>query len=280
MAITRKVTTSLSLPTEPNAPPTGLTDYNIMVYGRKQWGKSTMASQFPGTINFQFEPGRRGLSIYQVAPKTIGEAAEYLNLFLESDLARVVMDTVDRYYDMHLISKCKELSNGQKTHPSQFGNEGYAIWDVVKTSFEEIFETIIHAGKTFTLVSHDKKVQNKDRDGQEWTRIEPTCKPAAWKIGQSMCDFVFHVDFLSGDRIMSVRDLDNSTLASCNPEIDCFLDPEGNELRRFKVPNKKSEVYNTVLSAFNNEIFDADYSPPKKALEKKTLSRKPEAASV
>lgn len=273
MAITRKLSTSLSLPSELNSPPEEFTSYCSMVYGRKQWGKSTFTSQYPNSITFMFEPGRKGLRILQVAPESYEDACKYVELFIEDDkLRHVNLDTVDRFYDQHLIETCMSLSKGERKHPSQFGQEGYAIWDVVKTSFEEIFESIIAAGKTFSIVSHDKKVQQKDRDGQEWVRVEPTCKPAAWKIGQSMCDFVFHCDFLNGDRIITVRDLDNSTLASCNPEIDCFLDPQGEPVRRFLIPNDKSKVFQTVQAAFDNKVQDYSWTPPKKALPAKKTS--------
>ena len=278
MPVIRKVTTSLSLPTTPNEPPTGLDDYCAMIYGRKQWGKSTMASQYPNSINFQFEPGRRGLRILQVSPRSYQEAIEYLTLFIDSEHERVIIDTVDRFYDSLLMEECKNLSNGEKDHPGKFGKEGVSIWDFVKNKFESLFATIKDSGKQFTLISHDKRVEQKDRDGVEWVRIEPTCKPAAWKIAQSMCDFVFHVDFLNGERIVTVRDLDNTTLASCNPEIDCFLDPDGNPLRRFKIANEKEKSFSSLLNAFNNEVHDYDYSPPKKPLTVKKGLKQPTPA--
>lgn len=273
MATPRKVSTSLSLPTEPNVPPENLEDYNSMVYGRKQWGKSTLFSQYPRSVNFQFEPGRRGLNIFQVAPKTYSQTIDLVGEFLDSDrFDRAVFDTVDRFYDMLLREECLSLSSGEKDHPGKFGKEGYSIWDYVKNKFEQVFLDIVDAGKKFSLTSHDKKVENKDRDGAEWVRVEPTCKPAAWKIAQSMCDFVFHGDFLGGDRIVTIRDLDNTTLASCNPDIDCFLDPDGKPLRRFKLPNQRDAAYATIEAAFNNELHDYDYQPPKKALPRKTAA--------
>lgn len=269
--IVKKLQTSLSLPTEPNVPPTEFMDYCSMIYGRKQWGKTTLGSQHPNSINFQFEPGRRGLNIIQVSPRSYDEAVELFTAFIESDYERVVIDTVDRFYDMLLAQECRNLSGGTKDHPGKFGREGASIWDFVKNKFESMFVALKDANKTFTLISHDKKVEQVDRDGAEWTRIEPTCKPAAWKIAQSMCDFVFHVDFLNGERIITVRDLDNTTLASCNPDIDCFLDPDGNPLRRFRIPNEKEKSFDGLMAAFNNEVYDYDYSPPKKPLAKKTL---------
>lgn len=270
MGFTRKVTTSLQLPTEPNSPPTGLDDYCAMIYSRKQWGKSTIFSQYPDCVTLQFEPARRGLKILQVAPKTYAQAVDLIGQFIDSDRYSIVfIDTVDRFYDMLLKEECLSLSQGKSDHPGKFGKEGYAIWDFVKNKFEEMFVAILDSEKKFLLSSHDKKVEQKDRDGTEWSRIEPTCKPAAWKIAQSMCDFVFHGDFLNGERILTVRDLDNTTLASCNPDIDCFLDLDGQPLRRFRIPNEKEKSFQGLLDAFENKVRDYDYQPPKKALTKK-----------
>ena len=276
----RTVSTSLAyaLPSKPNSPPENLDDYCAFIYGRKQWGKSTLASQYPEALNFQFEPGRRGLRIMQVpsdGSKLLWEPfIEYLGLFLESDDFKVgVIDTIDRAYDLCLEHVCLRESNGQHNHPNKFGQEGYAMWDFVKSEFEAVFQSIRDAGKIFVCVSHDKKVKQKDRDGAEWERIEPTCKPAAWKIAQAMCDLVFHCEFIGGQRVISVRDLDNSSLASCNPDIDCFCDPDGNTLRRFTIPNEKGSVYESLQRAFNNELRDFDYTPPSKLKEKLAAKR-------
>lgn len=283
MPTVRKVSTSLQLPTKPNEPSEEFSDYNSMIYGRKQWGKSTLAAGYPNSINLQFEPFRAGLRIFQVSPKSFAEAVEYLEMIKESDHERVVFDTVDRFYDMLLVEECLRISglNGKKfDHPQKFGKEGPAIWDFVKKKFEDVFIDLMEAGKRFTLVSHDKKVEQRDRDGQEWNRIEPTCKPAAWKIAQSMTDFVFHVDFLNGERIVSIRDLDNSTLASCNPDIECFMDPQGEPLRRFRIANDKKEAFQSLQDAFDNKVQDYEYVEPAKplvqkaGLPKKTLATK------
>lgn len=273
-ATLRKVTTSLSLPTNSNVPPTELTDYNQMIYGRKQWGKSTLFTQFPDSLHLQFEPGRRGISAKSVWPRSYSEAVEYVGLFIDSDYRAAIFDTIDRFYDMMLREECLVLSGGEKDHPGKFGKEGYQIWDYVKTKFEQIFIDIIDSGKQFLLISHDKKVEQKDRDGKEWVRVEPTCKPAAWKIAQSMCDFVYHGDFLDGSRIITVRDLDNTTLASCNPDIECYLDPEGKPLRRFQIPNVRDAAFTTLEEAFYNKHYDVDFTPPKKPLPKKAVALK------
>ncbi len=271
MGVVKKVSTSLQLPTKPNEPSDEFTDYNSMIYGRKQWGKSTLASGYPNSINLQFEPFREGLRIFQVSPKNHKETLEYIDLIKSSEHDRVIFDTVDRCYDMLLVAKCLEISDGKYDHPGKFGREGASVWDAVKTEFENLFIDLMESGKRFTLVSHAKKVEQKDRDGAEWNLIEPTCKPAAWKIAQSMCDFVFHVDFLNGERIITIRDLDNSTLASCNPDIECFLDPQGEPLRRFRIPNDKAASFKGLLAAFNNEVQDYEYIEPAKPLAKKTL---------
>jgi hypothetical protein len=270
--IRSKVSTALSLPTETNTPPENLEDYCAMIYGRKQWGKSTLAAQYPGALNFMFEPGRYGLSILQVPNQ--GEPQldwptfrEYIKLFCESsDYQIAVIDTVDRAYDRCFRYVCADL--GIK-HPDDRGRGGYAVWDVIKDEFESPFIEIKFVNKVFILTSHEKDREKGDRDGATWNQTIPSCKPAAWGVAQGMCDFVFHCDFIGGHRVITVRDLDNSSVASCNPEIECFLDPRGAPLRRFKIPNDRTKVFATVNSAFHNKLDDYDYSPPAKPLPAK-----------
>jgi hypothetical protein len=242
-----------------------------MIYGRKQWGKSTLASQYPNSIDFMFEPGRKGLPILQVPTREMSQegfkwtwqaAQDYRDLFLEEkSLHCLILDTIDVLYDKCLTTTCLGLSDGKHDSPMKFGQEGPGVWGIIKANFEGFFHPIIGANKIFVVLSHDRKVEQKDRDGAVWSRIEPSCPPASWKIAQSMCDFVFHTEFVGGNRIINVRDLDNTTLASCNPEIDCFLDPDGKELRRFVVPNDKSKVYSALHDAFSNKLHDYDYTP-------------------
>jgi hypothetical protein len=273
----RKVTTALRLPTTINSPPEELHEYCSLIYGRKQWGKSTFASQYPNAITFMFEPGRYGLNILQI-PKR-GERAldwetfrEYIKLFCEEDKLQVaIVDTVDRCYDHCFNYICSDL--GIK-HPNALKKDGPAVWDRIKMEFEEVFLEIKAAGKVFVLTSHEKSREQSDRDGATWYQACPSCKPAAWGIAQGMCDFVFHCDFLGGDRIVTVRDLENTTLASCNPEIECFLDPRGEPLRRFKIPADKGAVYASVEAAFKNKANDYDYTPAKKTALKPKLGLK------
>lgn len=281
----KKISTSLSLPTAVNTLSTDFADQCALYFGRKSWGKTTLISQYPDVLVMVLEPGRRNLEIMQL-PKP-GEkvnwelVVEYTALFIDSDYRRIAFDTLDRLYALCLKFITLQMSNGQFDDPQRCENERSIPGFYVATQnvFEEFLEGIQAAGKNFILTSHDKKVVSKHPITLEKEeRIEPSCSGSAWKIAQSMCDYVFHLEFLNKQRVVTVRDLDNIALAACGRN-DVFLDPDGKELSRFVVPNEAPKVFETVLAAYNNELRDVDYEPPAKPLvtKKKVLSKNGES---
>lgn len=278
MALTRKKIKSnmsnLSLPTEINEPPAAFEDQCSMFFGRKSWGKTTLISQYPDSLVMLVEPGRRNLKILQI-PKEGEEITwdllvEYVGLFLESDYQRLMIDTADRFYGACLKHSCLELSNGEHDTPTKFAmDERPSAYIYAQKQYEDVLEGIKSAGKSWVLTSHDtKRVTKHPITGEKEERIEPTCSGSAWKIAQSMCDYVFHVEFVQRQRVVCVRDLDNISIASCGRD-DVFLDPDGTPLSRFAIPNEVSKAYETLLAAYNNQLRDISYIPPAAPLKKK-----------
>lgn len=273
----KKLSTSLSLPTEVNELSTDFASQCALWFGRKSWGKSTLLSQYPGLLLMMLEPGRRNLPIAQI-PKP-GEKicweliVEYTGLFIESDYTVIGYDTLDRLYAACLKFITSQMSGGEFDDPQQCEDDRSVPGFYVGTQkvFEEFLENIQANGKNFILTSHDKKVVSKHPITLEKEeRIEPSCSGSAWKIAQSMCDYVFHLEFVNKQRVVTVRDLDNIALAACGRN-DVFLDPDGKELSRFVIPNEASKVYETVLAAYNNELRDIAYEAPAKPLVTKGI---------
>ena len=117
---TVKTDDTVAFPTQENTPPDDLSDVISCLYGRKGIGKTSLAAQFPNSLTFMFERGRRNLPIMQIPKK--GEIAldwdrfkDYTEMFLESDeYQTMVVDTVDKAYDKCLEYVCAK--NGC-THP-------------------------------------------------------------------------------------------------------------------------------------------------------------------
>lgn len=278
MALTRRKSStslSLSIPSYTNEPPQEFEAQCAMFFGRKSWGKTTLVSQYPRSVVMMLEPARRNLRIRQIPEEgvehTWNNLVEYVGLFIEAtDLDTLAIDTADRFYAAALKHACLDLSHGAFDTPTKAPSDDRPNFYVyAQKLYEDCLEGIKAAGKSWVLTSHDTKRTTKHPiTGDKEERIEPTCSPSAWKIAQSMCDYVFHVEFLNRQRVVCIRDLDNISIASCGRD-DKFLDPDGALLSRFAVPNDSRHAYSTVLAAYGNKLRDISYTPPRKPLAKK-----------
>lgn len=257
-AVVKPVSTKLILPTEINEPSDNFLDYFILFFGRKNIGKSTLAASYPNAITFMFERGRKNLPILLVSPKTLKEFQEYFKQFLISDLEVGILDTLDAMYEM--IYRGVLLPYGV-TKPADTG-DGPGVWNEIRDVLDEFVGMAQEAGKRLVFVSHEKEKEHSNADGTVLQRIEPSCTGQAIGIVQRYCDFVFHYDWVTNDRVMTLRSTDNIVWTSCGRN-DMFLDPDGVPLKRIKIPNDPEEGFNTLEKAFLGELRDYDYVPPK-----------------
>jgi hypothetical protein len=222
-----------------------------------------------------FERGRRNLAIKQV-PQAGEERLdwarflEYLNLAIESDdIDTLVIDTIDRAYEKCMEYVCEQSGCEHPNDKNDFGK----TWQAVKAGFVGALTLIQESGKGLVLISHEttkpltKSSKGLLREDSEkvfqYERCEPTCSKQAFETIQEICDYVFYYSFQTEFRSITVRSPSDVAWTSCGVE-DRFLDPDGTPLKCFKVGNSPEEAYNNLLAAFNNEVFDIDYTPPKK----------------
>ena len=263
----------VALPVEANVPPDNLGESIITIYGRKGIGKTSLAAQFPGSITCMFERGRRNLPIKQVPQKGEDKLGwdtfkDYVELFLGSDeYQTLVMDTIDRAYDRCLESVCKE--KGCK-HPNDKNDYG-KTWGEIKAEFDALLGVIQDSGKGLVLISHEKakslgkSVEGMRRedseDSYEYKRWEPSCSKQAFEVIEEVCDFVFYYGFESEHRCITVRSPNDLAWTSCG--MDRFLDPDGTPINKFNVGASEQEAYQNLLRAYNGELRDLDYVPPR-----------------
>lgn len=287
MVVRRKVSTSLSLPTEVSELATDFHSQCAMYFGRKSWGKTTLISQYPKSLVMLLEPFRKNLKIRRVPEEGVEHTWEnlmdYVGLFMESDLEVLCIDTSDRFYAAALKAACLELSNGAYDTPTKAPDDARPSYYVyAQKMYEDALEGIKEGGKSWILTSHDTKRATKHPiTGEKEERIEPTCSPSAWKIAQSMCEYVFHCEFLKRQRVICVRDIENISIASCGRD-DVFCDPDGTLISRFALPAEPgaaSKAYATVLAAYNNKLRDISYEPPAKPLPTVTKKGAPAATN-
>ena len=240
-----------------------------------------------------FERGRRNLKIKQV-PKP-GEPEldwerfkEYVAMFLKSNLRTLVIDTIDECYMQCFHHVCGE---NRVTHPENH-KSGYKIWDEIAAEFAGLLNLIHESGKCLVLISHCKsrvlpspaskkglaRINSDDESADKSERLEPTCKPAAFRFIQQICDFVFYYGYKDGERAITVRSPHNVYWTSGGVE-DRYLDPEGNPVECFLIGNSPKKAFQSLLDGFNNKLYDVDYVPTKKSKtedlpRKKTVKKK------
>lgn len=262
-------------PDDLNDVPTELSDYRILLFGPKAIGKTTLVSKFEGSIVGALERGRRGLAIRQVPLKTWDECLEFRDACIEDDTVRTVaFDTLDVLYDLCMVSVCEPFG---VDHPGKMKDFGYT-WKLVKDAFKDFFDPLSESGKGVICTSHEKKDTVEVRSGDPYDRLKPTCSNGAYAIVEETFDYLWYYGKHGKDRAISVR-----PFSDANMEVDCacgpegyFLDPSGEPLTIFTVPNDPTLAYHTVEEAFNNRVWDAIRGEPEVPREKRKKKRRVE----
>jgi len=276
---------TLALPIEDNIPPEELADAISLIYGRKAIGKTTLANKFESPLTFMFERARRNLKIRQVPKykqgdkkrKTLGweEFLEYVELFINSDdYQTAVIDTIDRCYITCFDYVCH---NAGVKDPSET-KDSYLIWQSIDAEFNAVLSLLQESGKGIILLSHERvelintKIKSLRREGaeeeQKMGRWEPSCKPAAKRAVQEICDYVFYYCFVDNKRCLYVRSPTEIAWCACGYDGH-FLDPNGEQIDKFELGNTPDSAYESLIAAHNNELYDLDYIPPRRSKKKK-----------
>jgi len=274
---------------EKNEPPDSLLEYAITIYGTKSIGKTTLAASCDDAITMEAEPMRKGLAIRMIpCPKVPVETLlEDISLdplpkfkatvdrICEKGLAKtLVFDTIDLIYEMFLISV--SARNGVK-NPSKGGRDSSAIWIELREEFQGYMNSVRYSGIGMVFLSHVKERDVEILSDEENPSIYgPSCAPACLQYIKSACDFAFYYGFDSQKRrIMTVRDDSGRIWTGCNPE-GRFMDPDGNPINKIVMPSLTDRYsgFQTLVKAFNNELYDADYEPEEEKKPKRKLKRR------
>lgn len=93
---------SITLPTSPTTPVSGITAYRWMIHGWPKTGKTTLASMFPAPLFIATEPGCKAMSVWSVVPESWKDISDIVEMLNEEEhhYETVVFDTMERTYDM------------------------------------------------------------------------------------------------------------------------------------------------------------------------------------
>lgn len=194
---------TLALPNESKGIDEDLLHYTILIYGREKIGKSTIFSGFPKALFFSTEPGTKGLDIFEFNHEHGGVHnwaifRQGVKLLEENPrrFEHVVIDTVDRAYDMCLDWVCSERGieypGSDSSGEADFGKS----WRAVKQEFTEQIHKLRQAGLGVGFVSHSREQEIKTRYGDRFTRIFPTMSGQARTVIEALVDFFFYAEYV------------------------------------------------------------------------------------
>jgi hypothetical protein len=167
-----------------------LRGYSVLFYGTPKSGKTTIASKFPGAVVFAFEKGYSTIPGIMATP--VNSWVEFRKLLIElkdeetkKQFQTVVIDTADIAYDYCEQYICNN-NNVDTIGDIPYG-KGY---DLVKDEFDTCIRKIIQLDYGLVLISHSTDRVERDEQGNEYTRMEPTLDKRGRLICERTCDII------------------------------------------------------------------------------------------
>lgn len=244
------------LPTEASEPSTFIGDYTFLIYGSKKIGKTSLAAQFPGALGFEFEPGGKALSMYQLPCKSwaIFKQAIAKLYAAPHKFKTFVIDTGAIAYERCMEYVC---AKAEIAHP---GDEGYGKgWKRVASELQaQMSAMFMHPGCGSLILCHDKVEEIETRTGKKYNKTIPDLSGQASSYFAGVIDVIGYYHIQDNKRWLQIRE-DDYAIAGCRPELN-FLTPSGEQIFKIPMGNSAKEAYNNLVKAFNNEQEES-YAP-------------------
>jgi hypothetical protein len=241
------------LPTEPVEPLKDIGVYSWLVYGPKKIGKSTLASTFPDTLFFMFEPGAKALRIRRVDCNVWEDALGYLSTLEATPPERrpktVVIDTgFEAHYKCMRYICAKE--NIEYPREDNYGKD----WDKIKRELRAFHDRIFALGVGVIVLCHDSVKEHQTYTGQKYDRIVPLLAKAGDEFYRAVIDNVVWYHFRGRERFLQIRGTDHA-MAGVALQADRFFKTRGGEpIFAIHIPNDPSRGYDAIVSAFGNDV--------------------------
>jgi len=256
------VTLPTALPTQKSKPASDLRDYTWLIHGDKKIGKTSLCSHFDNALIAMFEPGGKGLSIYQTDLITDwSQLRAYVDL-LESGYKAgtltyrtFVIDPGNRAYDLCLDWVCRSVGVKHPHDANDFGK----TWRMVSSEFQKIHERIAAIGMGFIVLAHDKVIEVENRDNEKLSRTVPVLTGSTEEFYAGVIDIIGHYHYIKEERFLQIRG-DEHVQAGNRCERN-FLTPSGTPVVRIPMGRSSKQAYDNVVSAFNNEQLNACKTP-------------------
>ena len=189
-----------------------LSGYITFIYGAPKTGKTTLATQMPGSLLLAFEKGYNALP--GVMAQDITSWAEMRQVYRElkkpevkATFNAIIIDTIDIAADM-----CQKYICNQKDIES-LGDLGYGKgWTAFKDEFTEVMRGLTQLGYAVFFIGHEKEAMVTDVDGTERMVIRPGLSNSTRTVVEGMADIYGYAHQVKGAEmsVLTLRHSDDS----------------------------------------------------------------------
>lgn len=198
---------------EPHKVSRDLSGYITFIYGAPKTGKTTLATQMPGSLLLAFEKGYNALP--GVMAQDITSWGEMRQVYRElkkpevkATFNAIIIDTIDIAADM-----CQKYICNQKDIES-LGDLGYGKgWTAFKDEFNEVMRGLTQLGYAVFFIGHHKEATITDPDdNSERIVIRPALSNSTRTVVEGMADIYGYAHQSRGSdmSVLTLRHIDDS----------------------------------------------------------------------
>jgi len=223
-------------------------DYNVLIYGQRKIGKTTLAAECPDSYFFFFEPND-SYELYKSDIRTWDDFIFLADEFSKGNHAyrTAIIDTGRPCYDLALQYACKK--HGFE-HPGGQNDRGMA-WAKVKTEFEIPVRKLMNAKTGFIVVAHESQEEVTTRTGQVFHQIRPDLPSAASRL---FANEIYNIFYYYKDDEGRWLQIEGDEYVQCGHRMrGHFLTPAGERVIRIPMGNSEKDGYRNLMRAFDNK---------------------------
>lgn len=261
---------SISLPEKPNRVSDSLFDFCIVVFGLKGIGKTSLAAALTrrASITYMLERRRRNLRIRQVPDPNRNEEQldctrlrKYFRLQAklyglkkpgrdeEGAATTAVIDTADRFYDLHYKEVCEERGLSDPNAAKDFGGTWTEIMDRVRDSIDVLFDAEIMP----IFISHAKlkPIQATTPEAEQFEQYLPSCTKSMFGYLEEVADVAIFYGKYKLQRFLTVDG--NDMLWRSSGVEGHFLDRKGKPIAMIPAGDSARQAARNLEAAFIND---------------------------
>ena len=238
-----------------------LMELSYLIYGPKKIGKTKLCAQFGHVFFLMFEKTAQHLRVlqrlmadrYDANGEIIATAWLVAEAYVKGLIEKpgnteiICCDGLLAMYAKAFIQACRE---GGFAYPGLDNDKGRS-WNIVKSTFYRLVDTIIDSNFGVLLNCHDTATIRENLDGSTSTFICPDLSKYADEFVRHKIDNVFYLHYRGRDRWLQIRG-DEKVYAGCAADEN-FLTTNGEQIYMIPMGNSAEEGYANIIKAFNNQ---------------------------